>query len=164
MVRKVTVEDAEQICAIYNHYVRETYITFEEQPVSAEEMSQRIRATLESLPWLVWENGQELAGYCYATRWKGRCAYRHSVESTVYVREGASGRGIGGSLYDALLTELRRLQLHTVIGGIALPNPASVALHEKLGFEKVAHFHEVGNKFNQWIDVGYWQLLLIRPE
>jgi len=101
-----------------------------------------------------------LLGYCYASKWKGRCAYRYSVESTVYLSPDATGKGIGSKLYGTLLAELRQRQFHTVIGGIALPNPASVALHEKLGFEKVAQFRQVGNKFGRWIDVGYWQLLL----
>lgn len=102
----------------------------------------------------------QLLGYCYASKWKGRCAYRYSVESTVYLSPDATGKGIGSKLYGTLLAELRQRQFHTVIGGIALPNPASVALHEKLGFEKVAQFRQVGNKFGRWIDVGYWQLLL----
>jgi phosphinothricin acetyltransferase len=123
-------------------------------------MAQRIAETLQSLPWLVWEQDESLQGFCYASKWKGRCAYRHSVESTVYVRADSIGRRIGSRLYRALLDELRRRKFHTVIGGIALPNDASVALHEKLEFEKVAQFREVGNKFDRWTDVGYWQLLL----
>jgi phosphinothricin acetyltransferase len=82
------------------------------------------------------------------------------VESTIYLRPDAAGRGLGTKLYSSLLAELRDRQLHVAIGGIALPNAASVALHEKLGFEKVAHFRQVGNKFDRWVDVGYWQLIL----
>ena len=162
MIRQATTEDAPQICDIYNHYVVKTLITFEEQPVTHDEMVQRIQETLPSLPWLVWEQeeGQQLVGYCYASKWKDRCAYRYSVESTVYLRPDSAGRGVGSKLYDSLLSELRQRKFHAVIGGIALPNAASVALHEKLGFKKVAQFQEVGNKFGQWIDVGYWQLLL----
>jgi phosphinothricin acetyltransferase len=78
----------------------------------------------------------------------------------VYLHPASVGKGIGSRLYDALLTELRGRQIHTVIGGIALPNKASVALHERFGFEKIAHFKEVGRKFGEWIDVGYWQLIL----
>ena len=123
-------------------------------------MGQRIDETIQSLPWLVWEQDKSLKGFCYASKWKGRCAYRHSVESTVYLRADSMGRGIGSQLYRALLDELRRRKFHTVIGGIALPNDASVALHEKFEFEKVAQLREVGNKFDRWTDVGYWQLLL----
>jgi L-amino acid N-acyltransferase YncA len=160
MIRYAKTDDVAEICKIYNHYVLDTTITFEEEPVSTDEMAQRIAETLQSLPWLVWEQDESLHGFCYASKWKGRCAYRHSVESTVYVRADSIGRHIGSQLYRALLDELRQRKFHTVIGGIALPNDASVALHEKLEFEKVAQFREVGNKFDRWTDVGYWQLLL----
>lgn len=160
MIRQVVMEDAAQICDIYNHYVSDTPITFEEQPVTISEMESRIGDTLKSLPWLVWEEDQRLLGYCYANRWKARSAYRYSVEASVYLRSDARGKGIGSQLYAVLLAALRERKLHTVIGGVALPNPSSVALLEKFGFEKTAHFKQVGNKFGQWIDVGYWQLIL----
>jgi phosphinothricin acetyltransferase len=89
-----------------------------------------------------------------------RAAYRYSAETSVYVAQGQGGRGIGSALYKALLEELRTRGIHMAIGGIAQPNPASVALHESLGFEKVAHFKQVGRKFDRWIDVGYWELRL----
>lgn len=135
-------------------------ITFEERPVAPDEMTQRIAEVLEGLPWLVWEEDGEVGGFAYASKWKGRCAYRYSVESTVYLDPAATGKGIGLHLYRLLLANLRQQEVHTVIGGIALPNEASVALHEKLGFQKVAHFKEVGRKMEKWIDVGYWQLVL----
>jgi L-amino acid N-acyltransferase YncA len=160
MIRYAKTDDAAEICKIYNHYVLGTTITFEEEPVSTDEMAQRIAETLQSLPWLVWERDESLQGFCYASKWKGRCAYRQSVESTVYVRADSIGRRIGFQLYRALLDELRQRKFHNCHWGIALPNDASVALHEKLEFEKVAQFREVGNKFDRWTDVGYWQLLL----
>ena len=159
-IRQATVNDSTQLCDIYNHYVLETTITFEEQAVTPEDMALRIQDNLQSLPWLVWEEGARVLGFCYASKWKGRCAYRHSVESTVYVRAEATRLGLGAHLYRALLADLGQRQLHTVIAGIALPNISSVAFHEKFGFEKVAQFRQVGQKFDQWIDVGYWQLLL----
>jgi L-amino acid N-acyltransferase YncA len=162
MIRLATVGDSTQLCDIYNHYILETTITFEEQVVTAADMAQRIQDTLQGLPWLVWDDGTQVLGFCYASKWKGRCAYRYSVESTVYVRPEATRQGIGSQLYRALLDDLRKRKLHTVIGGIALPNASSVALHEKFGFEKVAQFKQVGNKFDEWIDVGYWQLLLAK--
>ena len=160
MIRDATVADAADICKIYNHYVLQTSITFEEIPVTIDEMERRIQQTTASLPWLVWQNGSALLGYCYASPWRVRPAYRHSVESTVYLQSEATGKGIGSKLYEALLSELRQREFHAVVGGIALPNEASVALHEKLGFEKVAHLKEIGYKFGRWIDVGYWQNLL----
>jgi L-amino acid N-acyltransferase YncA len=160
LIRTATEADAEAICDIYNYYVTNTIITFEEEAVSIEEMNQRICETLEILPWIVLEEDGEVAGYAYASRWKSRCAYRYSVETTVYLSNKLTGKGFGSMLYENLIAELRKSSIHSLIGGIALPNGASVALHEKFGFEKVAQFKEVGWKFNQWIDVGYWELVL----
>ena len=160
-IRPATVNDAAAIADIYNHYVTETCITFETDPVSATEMSQRIADLITaSLPWLVAEQAGAILGYAYATKWRARAAYRFSLESTVYLAVDASGKGIGSQLYTALLTKIRAMSAHAVIGGIALPNEASIGLHEKLGFKKVAHFEQVGFKQDRWIDVAYWQLLL----
>ena len=124
-------------------------------------MALRIRGNEdEKLPWLVAERNGEVAGYAYASKWKGRCAYRYSVETTVYVEKEAVGHGIGRLLYADLLAALRALSLHVAIGGIALPNERSVRLHEALGFRKVAHFEQVGFKLERWVDVGYWQKML----
>ena len=160
MIRPVSPDDAVQICEVYNHYVAATVITFEEEPVSGAEMSQRIADTTTTYPWLVTENDGSIAGYAYATAWKIRSAYRFTVESAIYLKPELTGQGIGYELYKALIAELRGRRLHCVIGGIALPNAASVALHEKLGFEKIGHFREVGYKLNAWVDVGYWELVL----
>jgi phosphinothricin acetyltransferase len=111
------------------------------------------------LPWLVAERAGQVIGYACATRWKTRSAYRHSVETTIYLGHDCQGRGIGKSIYTALLSILKDLGVHAVIGGAAMPNAASVALHEKLGFEHVAHFRQVGFKQGRWVDVDYWQLL-----
>ena len=159
MIRACTAADAAAIAEVYNHYVHETVVTFEETPVSAAEMAQRISEVGARFPWLVWDDGA-VVGWAYATPWKTRSAYRFSVETTVYLATSHQGRGIGASLYRALIDELRARDVHSAVGGIALPNPASVALHEKLGFRKVAQFAEVGRKFDRWVDVGYWQLIL----
>ncbi len=159
-MRPCTTADAAAIAAIYNAYVHDTVITFEETPVAAAEMARRIVDTTARFPWLVWDDGGGAVAWAYATAWKTRSAYRFSVETTVYVAASHHGRGIGAVLYGALLEDLRGRKLHSAVGGIALPNPASVALHEKLGFVKIAHFAEVGRKFDRWVDVGYWQLIL----
>lgn len=161
MIRPAIATDADSIARIYNHYILNTIITFEEQAVSAQEMAGRIaEVTSASLPWLVAEDAGRIVGYAYASKWKGRCAYRFSVESTVYLDPDSAGKGHGSKLYERLFASLRECGTHAVIGGIALPNPASIALHEKLGMKKVAHFSEVGFKFGKWIDVGYWQATL----
>jgi L-amino acid N-acyltransferase YncA len=163
LLRPVRPDDADAICAIYNHYVAHTVISFEEQAVSSEAMRDRIASVSANLPWFVCECDEperRIAGYAYATPWRARSAYRYSVESTVYVAPDQARRGVGTALYSALIEALRARGLHSVIGGIALPNPASVGLHEALGFEKVAEFREVGLKFERWVNVGYWQLLL----
>ena len=160
MIRTAITADAAAICTIYNHYVLETTITFEETAIPPSEMESRIHETLQSLPWLVWEESAAIQGFAYASKGKGRCAYRHSAEVTVYLDPKSIGRGIGTKLYEVLLADLRQRNFHAVIGGIAVPNAASIALHERLGFRKVAHFEQVGWKFGRWIDVGYWQLLL----
>lgn len=160
-IRAATPADGAAIAGIYNHYVTSTVVTFEEEPVTAAEMARRLEEVASaSLPWLVAEQGGRVVGYAYASRWKGRCAYRFSVEVTVYLDPGHAGRGIGSALYGRLFPILRERGIHVVLGGIALPNEASVALHEKLGLEKVAHLKEVGFKFGRWIDVGYWQRTL----
>ena len=161
-VRKATPSDAAPFCAIYNHYVANTIVTFEEEAVAATEMARRIENTAARFPWLVAEHEGNVVGYAYATDWSSRAAYRNSVEISIYLAPDAAGRGIGSRLCEALLGELKAMGVHTVIGGVALPNEASVALHEKFGFAKTAHFHEVGRKFGRWIDVAYWELILNR--
>ena len=165
MIRTATRDDAAQIARIYNHYVLHTVVTFEEAAVADADIAARIAEVAEaSLPWLVDEQHGRIVAYAYASRWKSRCAYRFAAETTVYVDHDCTGRRHGSGLYGALLEELTARGQHAAIGGIALPNAASVALHERLGFARVAHFREVGFKFNQWIDVGYWQRLLARRD
>jgi phosphinothricin acetyltransferase len=160
MIRRAKSYDAGSLAGIYNYYISNTIVTFEEDIISAEEMNKRIQETESTgLPWLVAERNGEIIGYAYASKWKGRCAYRFSVEATVYLSPLAKSEGWGTRLYDELFSSLKESAIHAVIGGIALPNPASIALHEKFGMEKVAHFKEVGSKFGSWVDVGYWQVV-----
>ena len=166
VIRPACPLDAARICAIYNHYVDGTTISFEEAPVSADDMATRITDVIDGgLPWLVLTNGDAIIGdaiigYAYATKWRARPAYRHAVESTIYLDAALAGQGHGMRLYAQLLDALRARGLHTVIAGIAQPNARSVRLHERLGFAKVAHFAEVGFKLGMWLDVGYWQMRL----
>lgn len=161
LIRPVEARDAEAITRIYNHYIKNTVVTFEEQEIPVAELHKRIGAvTGASFPWVVAELEGRVVGYAYADTWRSRCAYRFTLESTVYLEPGFSGRGLGKALYKPVMEACRAQNIHALIGVIALPNPASVALHEKLGFVKAAHFKEVGFKFGQWVDVGYWQLNL----
>ncbi len=159
MIRTVKPTDAASIAEIYNYYIRETVVTFEDEPVSTEDMQQRINSLLENHIWLVYTQGNKIMGYAYAGPWRLRSAYRYAVETSVYLSTKAIGKGIGTTLYKTLIEQVRQKNFHVAIGGIALPNEASIALHEKCGFEKNAHFKQVGYKFGQWIDVGYWQLV-----
>ncbi|GAP16149.1 sortase [Longilinea arvoryzae] len=161
MIRQANLNDSAAMAQIYNPFILDTCITFEVDPVDAAEMTRRMGdVAAASLPWLVVEQDGKMAGYCYAHPWMERAAYQHTVESTIYLAPEFQRRGLGRQLYRALLAELKKRPVHAVISIIALPNPASVGLHESLGFEKVAHFREVGRKFEGWIDVGYWQLMM----
>jgi|SRR5450830_1279590 len=159
-IRHVTAADAAAICEIYNHYVLTTAISFEVDALSVAEMAQRIADISAQFPWLIYEEQGRILGYVYASQWKPRKAYQYSVESSVYLAAGSGGKGIGTQLYNALFALLKERSIHVVMAGIAMPNAGSVALHEKSGFVKVGHFEQVGQKFEQWIDVGYWQLVL----
>lgn len=164
MIRPATVADAAAIAALYDHYVRHTVITFEEDPVDGAEIARRMGdVAAAGWPWLVAcdpERDGAVVGWAYAYKWRERSAYRHSVETSVYLGRDATGRGWGSRLYAALLPLLRERGARAVMAGIALPNAASVALHEACGFAKVGHLKDVGRKQGRWIDVGYWELLL----
>ena len=160
-VRAALADDSSDIAEIYNYYIRETIVTFEEHPVSPAEIKNRIQAVHGlALPWLIAILNDRISGYAYANRWRERTAYRFAVEVTVYVHPDFQRHGIGFRLYDALMHALKAKGVHTALGVIALPNDASIGLHERFGFRKVSHLKEMGYKFKQWIDVGYWQRLL----
>ncbi|PAJ72925.1 phosphinothricin acetyltransferase [Pseudoalteromonas sp. NBT06-2] len=162
MIRPVQQNDIDAITHIYNHYILNTYITFETEQLSVEDMRVRIvNIQADNLPWLVARNeNSTVVGYAYANKWNGRCAYKHSVEVTVYLEQNIKSEGWGTKLYTQLISKLKNKGIHSLIGGIALPNPASIALHEKFGMKQVAHFEEIGFKFDKWVDVGYWQCLI----
>lgn len=158
-IRPVRPEDAGALAAIYNYYITQTVATFETEEIGAQEMSRRMDDTSRR-PWLVWEEEGLILGYAYASPWKARAAYKQTMESTIYLRQGFGGRGLGRMLYEALLKELKEMDIHAVLAGIALPNESSVNLHEHLGYEHVGTMREVGYKQGRWVDVGYWELLL----
>lgn len=160
-IRPASLADAWAIANIYNHYIRHTVVTFEEEIVSTRLIEERIaRVRAASLPWLVAESRDGLIGYAYGVRFKDRSAYRYCVETTVYLAHGREGQGIGTRLYSDLLATLKAQDIRTAVGVIALPNAPSVTLHEKLGFAHTGTLTGVGFKLKRWVDVGYWQKVL----
>jgi len=157
LIRACEPHDASTLVDIYNHYIDATVVTFEDVAITPEDMLARIQRVTTQYPWWVIEVQGLVRGYAYADQFKARSAYQTSVETTVYLDQDAVGNGWGERLYRHLLMSLDAEKYHCAIGGISLPNKGSVALHEKLGFKKVAHFYEVGKKFGRWVDVGYWQ-------
>ena len=160
MIRKVSIEDAPQITAIYNYYVDHSIVTFDINHSSIERFKDKITTTIKRFPWIVYEIDGEILGYAHGSEWKAKDGYKYTTETTIYLKENAIQKRLGTILYTELIQQLKALNFHALIGCITLPNDASIALHEKLGFEKTAHFNEVGYKFEKWIDVGYWELIL----
>ncbi|MDR1862421.1 MAG: GNAT family N-acetyltransferase [Treponema sp.] len=160
MIRPVKAGDAVSIATIYNYYIKNTVITFEEIPVSINEIGKRIREIGAKYPWLVWEESGAVTGYAYADAWKERSAYRRAAELSIYIKPDFQGKGIGRALFSRVLEEVRKTGIHALVSGITLPNEASVALHEKFGFKNIACFNEIGFKSGKWLDVGYWELIL----
>jgi phosphinothricin acetyltransferase len=171
LIRPATAADADAIARIYNHYITRTVISFEEEPLSAAEVAARMAGVRGlGLPWLVVEaaapgeggrGAGQVVGYAYANRWRARSAYQFVAESTIYLAYDAAGRGLGRALYSALIAAVRaETALRALIACIALPNPASVGLHEALGFRHVGTHPAVGFKQGQWVDVGDWILSL----
>lgn len=154
-ITDVSVGDAGQIADIYRHSVEDSFISFEETPPNAAEVVERI-ASPERRHWIVAKEGGRVLGYAYATEFRARAAYRFTAESTIYVAPDQHRRGIARALVTELHRRLADEGVHTVVSVIALPNPASVALAENLGYEYVGTLPEAGFKLGQWIDVGLW--------
>jgi L-amino acid N-acyltransferase YncA len=159
-LRLATPDDARQVAEIYAPSVELAATSFELSPPSEAEMRERLRATLAGHPWLVCEEDGRILGYAYASAHRERAAYRWSADVSVYVREGHRRGGLGRALYAALLALLRLQGLCAAHAGITLPNPASVGLHQALGFRPIGVYPAVGWKLGAWHDVGWWQLPL----
>ncbi|MGH7780822.1 MAG: arsinothricin resistance N-acetyltransferase ArsN1 family B [Candidatus Binataceae bacterium] len=159
-IRLATEHDAACVSAIYAPYVRSTDISFELEAPTKEEMRLRILGTLAHLPWLVFEQGGQVLGYAYAGEHGARPGYAWSVDTSVYIDEGSRRTGIGRVLYTSLFRILKLQGFYNAYAGITLPNPASVGLHELMGFRPVGVYSKVGYKRGEWHDVGYWQLPL----
>jgi phosphinothricin acetyltransferase len=163
MIRLATESDAPACRRIYAPNVTHTAISFELEVPSVEEMARRIASKLPRFPWLVLEDGADVLGYAHGSTYRDRPAYQWSVEVSVYVAAEARGRGVGRRLYTALLALLRSQGFVSAYAGIALPNDASVRLHESMGFTPIGVYRNAGFKLGQWRDVGWWQLELQEP-
>lgn len=160
-IRNAQFEDATNLVAIYAPYVEKTAITFETQVPTVEDFENRIKKTMEKFPYLVAIEEGQIVGYAYASTYYARAAYDWTVELSVYVQKEARGKGVGTLLYTALEEELTARGFKNFLACIALPNPASIALHEKRGYEQVAHFKKVGYKFGTWHDIVWLQKSLV---
>ncbi len=163
MIRLATPADAPQIAEIYRPFCDGSHVSFEIPAPDAAEMASRIEKINRRFPWLVSEIDGGVAGYAYASPHRERAAYRWVVEVTVYVHERFRGRGVGRALYGGLFDRLRSQGMYRAYAGIAMPNPASHALHESMGFTLVGIYRNIGYKLGAWWDVSWWQLAL-QPE
>ncbi len=162
-IRLAIPADAEQCADIYAPHVRRSAVSFELDVPSAEEIAGRIETTLQRFPWLVCVNGDDVLGYAYAGPHRQRAAFQWSVEVSVYVKDGCQRQGVGRALYISLVACLRALGYFKAYAVIALPNDASVGLHEAVGFRLVGTFDDIGYKLGRWHAVGYWELSLQPP-
>jgi L-amino acid N-acyltransferase YncA len=159
-IRLAREADAASMAAIYAPVVEATAISFETVAPNANEMARRLAAAPASYPWLVCQIGGEVAGYAYASRHRERAAYRWSVDTSVYVAPRLHRQGVGRGLYTSLFAILAAQGHVSAFAGITLPNPASVALHEAMGFTRLGVYHRVGYKHGAWHDVGWWEVAL----
>jgi len=160
MIRPVELSDCKSIADIYNFYIETTAITFEEIPITAAEMQNRINEIRAVFPYLVHEENGEILGFAYVHAFHARSAYRFTLEDSIYLRNGCQGKGIGRALLGELLNEVKKQDIHSIIANIALPNDRSIKLHEAFGFKNAGALKEVGRKFDKWLDIGYWELIL----
>jgi L-amino acid N-acyltransferase YncA len=160
IIRLATPNDAPGVQAIYAPVVRDTAISFEWEPPTVDDMQQRIVEVVERMPWLVCEHRGEILGYAYASAHRVRAAYQWSIDVSVYIHAQARRSGIGRGLYRSLFALLTLQGFYHAYAGITLPNPASVGLHESLGFQPIGIYRAVGYKLGAWHDVGWWQLIL----
>ncbi|WP_165041032.1 GNAT family N-acetyltransferase [Dysgonomonas sp. ZJ709] len=161
MIREVQLDDAKRIAEIYNYYIKDTIITFEEKLVSEEDIAQRIlKVQGKGFPYFVYEKEGKVIGYAYLNNWRERSAYDISLETSVYLDHEMIGSGVGSILYKELIMRAKAINIHSLIGGVSLPNEESQRLHEKFNFRLVGNFKESGKKFNRLIDVEFWQLIL----
>lgn len=160
MIRQFTPSDLNPMREIYNHYAENTLLTFDEAALTETEFSDKLTPVLSRFPCMVYEKEGKVLGFAYATEWKENPAYRFTVSSAIYLHPEALDKGTGTALYRKLIEELKEMKMHSIVAGILMPNEKSTRMHERLGFSKVAHLSQIGYKFNKWVDVSYWQMIL----
>ena len=160
MIRKVRAEDSLQIASIYNHYVKETTVTFEYEELSCSQMQDSINTISAYFPYFVYEENNKLLGYCYAHPWKERAAYAKTYEISIYLDKNVTGKNIGTKLLQKLIEECKKINCHALIACITAENEGSIRFHLRHGFKQVSSFKEVGYKFNRYLDVNDYELLL----
>jgi phosphinothricin acetyltransferase len=158
VVRDFDQRDVAAANALTNWYIEHTAVHFALSPATEEAFEDAWRRGRVSHPWLAAELDGRFAGYAKASVWRERSAYSQTCETGIYIARGMEGKGVGKALYGELLPRLKAAGFHTVIAGMTMPNPASVALHESVGFQPVGVFGQVGRKFDRWHDVGFWSL------
>jgi len=159
-IRRVKDTDVEVITELYNHFIRETLVSFETEPLSVSDMLQRIQSKLLKYEWLVAYEEETFLGYAYFGEFRGRSAYDGTVESSVYLSDSAIGRGVASKLYAELIRRATAGGFRQMIGVITVPNDKSEALHQRMGFDSVGVLRGVGRKFGQDADIAMWQLAL----
>lgn len=159
-VRDALEADTEALLAIYRPFVEETAVSFELVTPSVAEFRERVVSAQSRWAWLVAERAGQVLGYAYGSSFRARAAYQWSVETSAYVDRLHAGKGVGRALYTRLLDVLAELGYCTAYAGITLPNPASVGLHQAMGFTEVGVFRRAGRKFGAWHDVSWWQRVL----
>lgn len=158
MIRTFQINDLKALTEIYNYYILNTTVTFDIDALEEDAFLEKIELINKAYPFLVYVEDNEILGFAYGSKFRPKPAYNYVVESTVYLKHTAQGRQIGTKLYAELLKQLKAANFHTVLGVLTIPNESSVKLHEKFGFENVAHLKEVGFKFGEWQHIGIWQL------
>ena len=155
MIRFVEEKDVETLVSIYNYYIENTTCTLEMEPLSAAEFGVRVKKIAERFPYLVYEENGEVLGYAYLSEFNPRGGYRFTADLSLYVAQGARGKGIGRALYEAIEPMAREMGLRNIISLITAENELSLAFHDKLGFERVAKIEKIANKFDRWIGLCY---------
>jgi len=159
-IRDVKLSDAPAIADIYNYYIVNTTVTFEMEPVTSEEMGRRIREISAKHPYFVYEEEGKVTAYCYVHPWRKRAAYLHTLETTIYLDHGVKHHGIGSLMLKHLIELCKHQGYHALIACATDENEESKAFHEHFGFKQVAHYEQVGWKFNRWLGINSFELIL----